>query len=124
MIPAFFVSIPELPMTLSGKIDKSALPPPCVDKRLSHKTAPADNAHKKNDLEELISALVASMLGRASIGAEENFFMVGGHSMLGAELVARIRDTFGVKLTLRQLFMSPTVAGLSKEIAELTKAAG
>jgi amino acid adenylation domain-containing protein len=124
MIPALFVSIPELPMMLSGKIDKSALPPPRVDKPLSHKTSPADNAHKKNDLEDLVSALVASMLGRASIGPEENFFMVGGHSMLGAELVARIRDTFGVQLTLRQLFMSPTVAGLSKEIAELTKAAG
>ena len=124
MIPAFFVSLPELPTMMNGKVDRSALPPPRVDNQLPHKVASSENSQKKNELQHLISELVASMLGRPSIGAEENFFMVGGHSMLGAELVARIRETFGVNLTLRQLFMSPTVAALSAQVAELTKAAG
>ena len=49
--------------------------------------------------------------------------MVGGHSMLGVQLVARIRDAFGVKLTLRQLFGTPTVAALSTEVARLASGA-
>lgn len=124
MVPALFVSLPELPMMVNGKVDRSALPPPSAANQLPHKSSLADSARKRNDLQLLISTLVASMLGRPSIGADENFFMVGGHSMLGAELVARIRDMFGVNLTLRQLFTSPTVAALSAEVAELTRAAG
>jgi len=46
---------------------------------------------------------------------------MGGHSMLGVQLVARLRDVFGVKLTLRQLFVAPTVKGLATEIARLTE---
>lgn len=123
MVPAFFVSMPELPMTANGKFDTSALPAPSVDNLLPNKVAVNDGPNASNGLQQQICALVASMLGRPSIEAEENFFMVGGHSMLGAELVARIRDTFGVKLTLRQLFTAPTVAALSVEVAKLTKAA-
>jgi hypothetical protein len=60
---------------------------------------------------------VASLLGRDSVGPEENFFLAGGHSMLGAQLVARVMDLFGVRLTLRQLFQAPTVAALSVLVA-------
>ena len=66
--------------------------------------------------------MVASLLGQSSIARDDNFFMAGGHSMLGVQLVARIRDTFGVKLTLRQLFSAPTVAALSLEVEKLSAA--
>jgi len=59
------------------------------------------------------------MVGRRSIGPDENFFMIGGHSMLGVELVARIRDQFGVLLSLRQLFTAPTARALSTVVAVL-----
>ena len=121
MIPAFFVSILELPMTANGKVDSSALPPPCVDNLLPDHVAANEAPRERNGLQQQISALVASLLGRPSIDADDNFFMLGGHSMLGVQLVARIRDDFGVKLTLRQLFTAPTVADLSTEVARLTK---
>lgn len=127
MVPALFVSVPELPTTANGKIDKSALPAPHEDNLVSNvdrsevsaKVARGDD----DDVLGQLSALVASMLGLPSIASDENFFMIGGHSMLGAQLVAKIRDTFGVKLTLRQLFTAPTVAALTAQIAQLTKTA-
>jgi amino acid adenylation domain-containing protein len=121
MVPAFFVSIPQLPMTASGKPDKAALPTPGADNMLMDKVAASPTLDVSNGLQKQVSALVASMLGRPSVGADEDFFMLGGHSMFGVELVSRIRDTFGVKLTLRQLFTAPTVTALSAEIAQLTK---
>ena len=73
-------------------------------------------------LEEQIAELVASLMSRPAIGPEENFFMIGGHSMLGVQLVARIRETFGVQLPLRQLFIAPTVRELSNEVGRLMSA--
>lgn len=123
MVPALFVSIPKLPMTVNGKLDRSALPAPSADNLVSQLEISSDAPSDNGLVSKQLAALVASMLGQPSIAADENFFMAGGHSMLGAQLVARIRDTFGVRLTLRQLFMAPTVAALSARIAQLTKTA-
>ena len=59
------------------------------------------------------------LLGQPSVNGSDNFFMLGGHSMLGVQLVAKIRDTFGVKLGLRQLFGAPTINALCAEIRRL-----
>lgn len=120
MIPAFFVAIPELPTSASGKPNPSALPDPDEANILANSAAATNGQFNSSAVQQRVSALVAGMLGRPSIEPDANFFMVGGHSMLGVELVARIRDTFGVKLTLRQLFKAPTVAALSAEVAQLT----
>lgn len=120
MIPRFFVSIPTLPVTANGKLDPSALPAPEVENLIPDQLAVTTARSEGDGLQHQISALVASLLGRPSIEADDNFFLVGGHSMLGVQLVARIRDVFGVKLTLRQLFTTPTVAGLSAEVARST----
>jgi amino acid adenylation domain-containing protein len=124
MVPAHFVAVAALPVTANGKLDKSALPAPTADNTLPlrgpdevQRAAPAGGPGEGP--RQKIGALVASLLERDSVGAEENFFLAGGHSMLGAQLVARIMDLFGVKLTLRQLFNAPTVAGLSALVARL-----
>lgn len=114
MIPAFFVEIQALPTTANGKLDKSALPIPRAGNLLS--TAARSVSQGSNDVQERIAELVAALLNRRSIGADENFFMAGGHSMFGVQLAAQIRDAFDVKLTLRQLFRAPTVAALSAEV--------
>jgi acyl carrier protein len=126
MIPSRFVAVSGLPLTANGKIDKSALPMPSAENLLAVDTATSaatGAAADGVDLERRIAEMVASLLGVPSVEREDNFFMVGGHSMFGVQLVARIRDTFGVKLTLRQLFGAPTVAALSAEIARLLPSA-
>jgi amino acid adenylation domain-containing protein len=120
MIPGFFVAIADIPTRASGKIDVEALPAPDAHNLLPDVQAAAHGHAPGNAVQQQVSALVASMLGRPTIGADENFFMVGGHSMLGVELVAKIRDAFGVRLTLRQLFKAPTVAALAAEISQPT----
>jgi acyl carrier protein len=54
---------------------------------------------------------------------DDNFFMLGGHSLLGAQLIARLRKDFGVQIGLRSLFAAPTIAELSREVERLTGAA-
>ncbi len=120
MMPASFVALPALPLTANGKIDKAALPPPGAENSLSK--APAANGKSAN-VEPQITGLVASLMDRTSIGVDENFFMLGGHSMFGVQLVARIRETFGVQLPLRDVFTAPTVRELSNEVARLISVA-
>jgi acyl carrier protein len=67
-------------------------------------------------VEEKVSALVANLLGVAQVGVNDNLFLIGGHSLFGTQLIARIRDNFGVELSLRSVFESPTPALLAQEI--------
>jgi len=119
MVPAVFVLIPELPLTANGKVDKAALPPLCDDNLLPNKPTTRNVLSASDQYQRAISDLICGMVGRRSIGPDENFFMIGGHSMLGVELVARIRDQFGVLLSLRQLFTAPTARALSTVVAVL-----
>lgn len=122
MIPTSFVKLSALPMTANGKLDKEALPAATSENvlpmRAAGEPAGAHDAAGVDGVQSRLAEVVAALVNQPSIGADENFFMIGGHSMLGVQLVARIRDLFGVKLTLRQLFGAPTVAGLSRAIAE------
>ncbi len=124
MIPEFFVVMSALPVTPSGKLDRSALPDPSVDNLLPYHFTPDHAANPGNsELQRQVAELVASLLRRPAIDVDENFFMAGGHSMLGVQLIAQIRDKFGVKVTLRQLFTAPTIAALSHEVATLIHSA-
>jgi amino acid adenylation domain-containing protein len=118
MIPARYVWVNELPVTAHGKVDQSALPAPTPWPATAG-GAPDDDA---GDLEGTISAVVAELLGRDSVGTGDNFFLLGGHSMLGAQLIMRLEEMFGVELSLRRLFDNPTVAGITAQVR--TQAAG
>jgi amino acid adenylation domain-containing protein len=125
MIPAQFVALASLPVTPNGKLDRPALPEPGPGNLLPDGAgAPAAaGADGGPDVEARIGSLVAGLLEQPAVGRDDNFFMLGGHSMLGVQILARIRDAFGVKLSLRQLFNAPTVAALSAEVARLAGAA-
>ena len=115
MIPAMFVVLPDLPLTSNGKVDRKALPYPDASN-----TLPDENyLSPRTMLEEKLSALVANLLGVTRVGVNDNLFLIGGHSLFGTQLIARIRDGFGVELPLRSVFECPTPALLAREIEHL-----
>jgi acyl-coenzyme A synthetase/AMP-(fatty) acid ligase/acyl carrier protein len=114
MVPAVFVPLTALPITTNGKVDRQALPAP------SAIPVERDGAggSARTLIEERVAEMVATLLQVQAVGREENFFLLGGHSLLGAQLLVRVRDSFGVDLSLRTLFDLPSVAGLSSEIEQ------
>jgi hypothetical protein len=114
MHPSEHVWLDALPVTANGKVDRKALAGlartdgPAVPSR-----APAD------ELEAAVGELVAELLGRSSVGPDENFLLIGGHSLLGAQIVTRLADEYGVEVSLRSLFDNPTPAGMAAEVRVL-----
>jgi amino acid adenylation domain-containing protein len=112
MLPSVFVPIDELPLMASGKVDRSRLPDPEQAETLRDPEFEAP----RNPVERRLADLVAALLSVARVGVGDNFFLLGGHSLLGTQLIARLRDAFGVDLPLRTVFDHPTVAGLAGEV--------
>ena len=75
----------------------------------------------QTDTEKKLAAIWSELLGREQIGINDNFFELGGHSLLATQVVSRVRDTFQVRLTLRNVFEKPTVASLAELIASAAK---
>lgn len=112
MVPALFVRLEALPLTPNGKIDRAALPVPNGANTLRDEASAAPGTLTEEKIAEIVSAL----LKVEQVGIDSNFFLLGGHSMLGAQLVAQIADTFGVELPLRTLFVTSTVRQLAREV--------
>jgi amino acid adenylation domain-containing protein len=112
MIPSTFVRLEALPVTTNGKVDRTALPAPDASNIIRDEVFIAP----RTPTEERLAGIVATLLNLEQIGIDDDFFMLGGHSMLGTQLIVLIADTFGVNLPLRTLFESPTVRQLSTEI--------
>lgn len=111
MVPSAFAVIPEIPLTVSGKLDKRALPAPTPVAVRSYRE-PATETERR------LCAIFARLFGWEKVGAEDSFFGLGGHSLLAARLVAQIRAEFGVELTVRAVFDTPTPAGLATRLVE------
>jgi acyl carrier protein len=115
MIPAAFVVVDALPMTPNGKVDRGALPAPDPENAL-HNDA---EVLPRTPVEAALASIVKSLLKLDEIGIDDNFFLLGGHSLLGAQLIGRVREQFDVDIQLRALFESPTVASLASEVERL-----
>jgi amino acid adenylation domain-containing protein len=116
MLPAIFVRIDALPLNHNGKVDRTVLPLPDSGNIIGDEGRNAPQNAPQNALEARIVAILAELLGVPGIGTRDNFFFLGGHSLLGTQLIARLRDSFGVELSLRRIFDSPTAAELAVEI--------
>ncbi|HXJ44463.1 MAG TPA: phosphopantetheine-binding protein, partial [Bryobacteraceae bacterium] len=121
MIPAAFVRLDAFPMTSHGKLDRSALPPPQPGNTLAD---PVPDERQVTPLQRRIADIAAGLLQLESIGIDDNFFLLGGHSLLGAQLIARLRQAFGIEISLRTLFGAPTAGELAQEIERLAAQSG
>ncbi|MEU4105553.1 amino acid adenylation domain-containing protein [Streptomyces tanashiensis] len=106
LVPSAVVVLDALPLTVNGKPDRAALPAP------DRPAAVEGGRQPRNAREEVLCALFAEILDVPRVGIDDNFFALGGHSLLGVRLVNRVRSVLGVERTVRDLFRLPTPAGL------------
>ncbi|MBB6274141.1 amino acid adenylation domain-containing protein/non-ribosomal peptide synthase protein (TIGR01720 family), partial [Pedobacter cryoconitis] len=109
MVPSFFITLQELPLTANGKIDKKALPDPDTNELLATAyIAPT------NHLQAALAAIWQNMLGVPRVGIHDNFFELGGLSLLVIGLVSVIKKELDLKISVRDIFNYPTIAELAE----------
>ncbi len=112
MIPEQFVRLAELPVSDNGKIDRERLPEPTAATII----AAAEPA--LSPVEAELRTILTNLLHIDAMARDDDFFLLGGHSFIAAQLLARIRDRFRVDLGLRTLFENPTLAGMAEQIEQ------
>ncbi|UHH06863.1 surfactin non-ribosomal peptide synthetase SrfAA [Bacillus subtilis] len=109
MIPAFWVTLNELPVTANGKVDRKALPEPDIEEGSGEYKAPT------TDMEELLAGIWQDVLGMSEVGVTDNFFSLGGDSIKGIQMASRLNQ-HGWKLEMKDLFQHPTIEALTQYV--------
>jgi amino acid adenylation domain-containing protein len=113
MVPASFVMLEALPLTVTGKVDRKALPAPDRSSVQNVYVAPS------TPVEQQLAGIWSQLLRVDRVGINDDFFVLGGHSLLATQVIVRIRTAFRVDVPLRQLFDASTIARLAKIIEQL-----
>ncbi|HEV7518774.1 MAG TPA: amino acid adenylation domain-containing protein, partial [Thermoanaerobaculia bacterium] len=111
MVPADWVLLAELPLTANGKLDRQALPAPEESQGRGY-LAP------RSPVEEVLAGIWEEVLRRERVGVEDDFFALGGHSLMVTQVISRVRRKLGVELPLRAVFEAPRLAALAVRIAK------
>ena len=112
MVPQRWVMLDQMPLNTSGKIDRKQLPVPAAERGFEL------DQEETTPVEEMVAGIWSEVLKLGAVSRDENFFELGGHSLLATQVISRVRQMFGVEVTLRQLFEAPTVRGFSGSIEE------
>lgn len=117
MIPSSFTELEALPKTPNGKVDRQALRV-ALDSRASKVDVTADYVAPRTAAEQLLAHIWGEILHVKDVGIHDNFFELGGHSLLATQLVSRVQSLFQVRLPLRRVFDTPTIATLADVIGD------
>ncbi|HET6705827.1 non-ribosomal peptide synthetase, partial [Amycolatopsis sp.] len=115
MVPVVYVPIAALPLNANGKVDPAALPPVDLSTEVRGRRPGTPQ-------EEILCSLFAEFLGLRAVGVDDDFFALGGQSLLATRLISRVRSTFGVELSVRAVFEAPTPGELARRLAAGTAA--
>jgi acyl carrier protein len=115
MVPAVFVKVDGIPTTANGKADRAAMPRPDETNILRDH----EYVEPSTMVEQKLAEIAAPLLKVDKIGKNDNFFLLGGHSLLGTQLLTKIQEAFGVELSLLSLFDHPTIEAMAGEIEKL-----
>ena len=115
MVPARYVSVPNFPKTINGKVDRKALPPTSESKTVAHNSF----VPPRDDFEKKLCDLWAGVLHVPRVGIEDDFFALGGSSLLVTRVVREIKETFDLELPVRDFFANPTVATSATHIKSM-----
>jgi acyl-CoA synthetase (AMP-forming)/AMP-acid ligase II len=113
MVPSAFVRLDALPLTPNGKVDRGALPAPEGDAPARAYEAPAGK------VEQGLAEIWAELLGVERVGRGDDFFLLGGHSLLGVQMISRVRQAMEVELSLAAVFEAPVLSALADRILDL-----
>ncbi len=112
MVPAHLVLLKTIPLTKNGKLDVQALPKP----QTLTATDAIDNDQYRDEYEQQLAAIWCRVLRKSRIGPTDNFFDLGGDSLIAVKIITQIRQTFSINLPIRELFLNPTISEFTKII--------
>ena len=112
MVPSSFMLLEHLPLSANGKLDRRGLPEPGIVRA----GLESDYVAARNEVEEQLIQIWQKLMKLESIGVHDNFFDLGGHSLLLTQVVSQMRSTMAIELSLSEMFRYPTVAALANKI--------
>ncbi len=113
MLPSLFCTLDELPLNANGKLDRAALPDPAAGQGST-----VEHVAPRTETEETVAAIWQQVLKREGVGALDDFFDLGGNSLLATQVVAQLRTAFGIELPLRRFFEGSSVETLAEIVEE------
>jgi amino acid adenylation domain-containing protein/non-ribosomal peptide synthase protein (TIGR01720 family) len=117
MVPTALMILDSLPITSNGKVDRRNLPAP----NRTNLDIEESFVAPRNPTEEKLASIWAELLGLDLIGVNDNFFYLGGHSLIVTQMLSRLREVFSVELSFRQIFENPTIGSIAQLIAQDNK---
>ncbi|MFE7282988.1 amino acid adenylation domain-containing protein [Streptomyces noursei] len=123
MLPTSYTRLDALPLTVNGKVDLAALPAPEEQPTAAPETDDDPDNAPQGEVETLIAAVWSEVLGRARVHADDDFFAMGGHSLIALRVVARLKKQFGIAMSTREVYRHPQLRDLARHVEALRAAA-